>query len=523
MHRRRFCAALAGVPATLVLPSLARAQTADSPIPELPADAASFDRGWLVDLARRVAGKPYHPNERPLPPSLSGLDWDQYQAISFDADHALWRDTDLLFQAQFFHLGLFFHDPVRLFEVVDGEARPIEYNAALFHYGATGFDPPLPDDLGFAGFRLHFHTNFDLDMVAFLGASYFRAVTGTYQYGLSARGLAVKTGLPEPEEFPIFRAFWLERPAPGQAFVRVHALLDGPSVAGAYSFVIEPGMATVMDVTATLFPRARIDRLGIAPLTSMYQTGENDRRQANDFRPEIHDSDGLSLWTGAGEWVWRPLVNPTTVRVNSFVDENPRGFGLMQRDRAFANYQDDGVFYERRPSLWVEPRGPWGRGAVQLVEIPTEDETFDNIVAFWNPERPAEPGDEINIAYRLHWCLEPPIEPPLATVRASRTGIGGVVGQPREYYSRKFVVDFAGGDLSMLPDDAAVEPVITVSRGMVELPSARPLHAIRGRRAIFDLRPTEDTREPIDMRLFLRLDGRPLTETWVYQWAPPAP
>jgi len=275
-----------------------------------------------------------------------------------------------------------------------------------------------------------------------------------------------------------------------------------------------------MEVDAALYPRKEIERLGIAPCTSMFQTGENDRRMANDWRPEIHDSDGLAMYTGTGEWIWRPLNNPQQLRFNSFSDNNPRGFGLLQRDRDFDHYQDDGVFYERRPCLWVEPKTGWGAGAVQLAEIPTVDETFDNIVAFWNPAAKPQPGQELLFGYRLYWGANPPSQPPLARCIATRTGIGGIVGQKRKTFSRRFAVDFAGGDLALLDPRTKVEPVISVSGGKVEVTSARPLSQVHGYRAMFDLVP-DATTTPITMRLFLSSNGQPLSETWLYEWVPP--
>ena len=368
---------------------------------------------------------------------------------------------------------------------------------------------------------MQYHTDWQRDVVAFLGASYFRAVGAELQYGLSARGLAIDCGMERPEEFPVFREFWFERPLPDADHLIVHALLDSPSVAGAYRFDIVPGNTLQMEVDCALYPRQAIERLGIAPLTSMFQHGENDGRMARDWRPEIHDSDGLSLWTGSGEWIWRPLANPAQLRFNAYADENPRGFGLLQRDRDFDHYQDDGVFYEKRPSLWIEPKAGWGRGSVHLVELPTPDETLDNIVAYWNPEDKPQAGQEWLFSYRMFWGTRMPHASPLAHVAATRTGIGGVIGQRRTYFSWRFVIDFAGGPLGMLGTAAAVEPVISASRGEIEIPSARPLHALAGYRAIFDLRPTDESPEPINLRVYLRLNGKPLSETWLYQWTPP--
>lgn len=277
----------------------------------------------------------------------------------------------------------------------------------------------------------------------------------------------------------------------------------------------------MMDVTATLFSRDDIQQLGLAPLTSMYMVGENDRRMANDFRPEIHDSDGLSMRRGNGEWLWRPLTNPADLAISTFVDENPRGFGLLQRDRNFDNYQDDGVYYDRRPNLWVEPTSQWGKGTVRLVEIPTDQEIFDNIVAFWTPEEPVKANQQKDFSYRLYWGNEMPdgMSKPARTI-ATRVGVGGIPGQPAIPKSRKFVIDFAGGDLDLLPNDADVEPVISVSSGTIQRPAARPIKEYNGWRVNFDL--IWDGSDPIDLRCYLRFGGNALTETWIYLWKPPA-
>jgi glucans biosynthesis protein len=482
-----------------------------------------FDYARLKGRARALAASAYRAPSAQLPEALKALDYDRYQMIRSRHAHALWAADRLRFRAEFFHLGMLFHHPVHIHQIANGQAQEIAYDPDMFDYAASGLrGAALPRDLGFAGFRVFSQADPTRDRAAFLGASYFRAVGAEMQYGLSARGLAVDTGMERPEEFPMFTHFWLERPARDSGRLSVYALLDSPSVAGAYRFDIVPGANLVMDVDAALYPRKEIERLGVAPLTSMYHYGENDRRMADDWRPEVHDSDGLAMWTGAGEWIWRPLVNPPALRFNAHADESPRGFGLMQRDRDFEHYQDDGVFYERRPSLWVEPRGNWGKGSVQLVEIPTIGETFDNIVAFWNPADRPRAGEERLFSYRLHWGSRPAFGAPLARAVATRTGMGGVVGHRREHFSWRFVVDFAGGRLARLPRDAKVEPVITVSRGSVEIPAARPLASIRGYRASFDVRPADADTAPVDIRLYLRTANEALSETWLYQWSPPA-
>ena len=490
----------------------------------LATGADAFDFAALKGRARALAGAAYAPPEKLALQFLRELTYDQYQSIGFRHDHALWAQTQSAFRLEFFHCGRGFKEPVELFELVGGEARAIRYRPDMFKFDGSGIDPrQLPADLPFAGFRVHTATNWRDDVAVFLGASYFRArASDSRQFGLSSRGLAIDTAL-DIEEFPRFVAFWFERPAPESRTLVFYGLLDSVSATGAYRFALTPGVPQAMEVDAAVYPRKAIRRLGLAPLTSMYQCGENDRRMANDWRPEIHDSDGLAICTGKGEWLWRPLNNPSAARISSYLDASPRGFGLLQRDRNFEHYQDDGVFYDRRPSAWVEPKGDWARGAIQLVELTAPNETFDNIVAYWNPAVPPQPGDELLYGYRMYWGTQLPAGPTLAQTVATRTGLGGVVGHNREYFSWRFAVDFAGGELAALAKSTEVEPVVTVSGGTVETPSARPLQSTGGFRVMFDLKPPDDSVEPIDVRLFLRHRNQPLTETWMYQWTPPTP
>jgi glucans biosynthesis protein len=349
--------------------------------------------------------------------------------------------------------------------------------------------------------------------VVFLGASYFRAVGRGQRYGISSRGVAIDTGLPKQEEFPSFRHFWLERPAPGAGEIGMHALLDGPSVTGACSFKIRPGDATVMDVEATLYPRQAIELLGIAPLTSMFLFGPNDRQGVDDFRPQVHDSEGLQIWSGTGEWFWRPLVNPQQLRLSLFSDKDPKGFGLMQRTRAFEEYEDLEARYGLRPSLWVEPLEGWGQGHVRLIEIPSPAEVNDNIVAFWVPRAPVEAGSEWRFKNRLYWSMEAPVRPDLAQTAATRVGMGG---PPPDGESRRFVIDFQGGQAKDLPPDAPVEAAVTISNGELTQLVTRKNDVTGGWRVSFDLHPGGS--DPVELRCTLRLGDKPLSETWVYQW-----
>ena len=524
MHRRQVLGRALG---------LAAAPFTSAIVGRVPAYAATlgkpqpFDFAALKGEARALAQAPYRPPHAEMPDALAHLGYDAYQSIRFRPSQGLWAREGLNFQLQFFHRGFEFGKRVRMFEVADGQAREIAYEPSMFDLRESGLDArALPPDLGFAGFRIHYHTNWDADVAAFLGASYFRAVgSDSRQYGVSARGLAIDTGSDHAEEFPDFTAFWFERPAAGSGRLTFYASLDSPSVAGAYRFDLFPGATLSIDVDAALYPRRPIERLGIAPLTSMYLYGENDRRKADDWRPEIHDSDGLSMYTGTGEWIWRPLTDPAGVHLYSYLDRDPRGFGLMQRDRNFDHYQDDGARYERRPSLWVEPRASagthWGEGAVKLLEYAARDETIDNIAAFFMPARVPKAGDELLYSYRMHWGLGVESDTALARVVATRTGVGGVVGQPRTHFSWRFAVDFAGGELATIGKEGTVEPVIAASCGKIELASARPQFESKGYRAMFDLALFDDSLEPIDLRMYLRTGTEPLSETWMYQWTPP--
>lgn len=509
---------------SLLLPLLANARRTSDFAGDAAAPWSPFDFAVLKGMARSLSSLPPAPASAHDATQLARLDYDRYQRLQFRHEKALWYDEQRGFRVEFFHVGRGFMEPVRMFEVENGRARELLYRPELFDLASAGIEPAsVPRSLGFAGFRVQAASSWHTDVTSFLGASYFRAVgSDTRQFGLSARGLALNSGR-DPEEFPRFTSFWLERPAQDARTFVVYALLDSRSTTGAYRLEITPGASQIMDVDVALYPRAALDSLGVAPLTSMYLTGENDRRQATDWRPEIHDSDGLSIRTSDGEWIWRPLSNPPSPRINAFLDKRPSGFGLLQRDRDFDHYQDDGVFYHRRPSLWVEPKGDWGPGAVELVELPTPDELNDNVVAYWTPAEKPAPGSELLLSYRLYWGTHLPSTPPLAHTVATRTGIGGVVGQVRRRFSWRFAIDFSGGELATLAADANVEPVISATRGCVQLASARPLRSIDGYRAMFDVEPNDEDPEPINLRLFLRLNGQPLTETWLYQWLPPSP
>ena len=262
--------------------------------------------------------------------------------------------------------------------------------------------------------------------MAFLGASYFRFLGRGQRYGLSARGLAIGGGRRLNEEFPYFREFWIETPDPNAETITIYALLDGESATGAFRFDLVPGQDTYLETSVTLFARKTIPTVGLAPLSSMFFVGKNDRRFSDDFRSELHDSDGLLMHTGAGEWIWRPLSNPLAPSVSAFMDRDPRGFGLLQRDRNFSDYQDLDLAYELRPSYWIEPRDNWGEGKVELLELPTGDETNDNIVVAWAPKDAIEAGKSLSYAYRITaLTMDQALSPggrTVATFRVCRAG-----------------------------------------------------------------------------------------------------
>ncbi len=479
---------------------------------------AKFGFETVRERARRLAAQPLRPPPDDVPGWLRRLSYDEMRRIEFDGRRSFWLGEKLPFQLQFLHPGFLHTQTVHLEEVRDGRATPIAFRREYFQYRGLEVGE-LPPTMGFAGFRFMYPLGgpgTDLSEAgAFVGASYFRFLCRDSAYGLSARGLALDTGEPTPEEFPRFTEYWFERPAADARTLTVCALLESESVTGAYRFTVEPGETTTVHVKASVFVRKGVKVFGVAPLTSMFWRGENTPRGPEDFRPEVHDSDGLLLRTGAGEWIWRPLANPRQVRVSSFADENPRGFGLLQRDRDFENYQDLEARYHARPSAWVEPVGDWGRGAVRLLEIPTRSETDDNIAALWVPARAPAAGESVDLEYRLHWSLDR-IAPPAGFVRATRHGNSAIYEPGFE----RFVVDFDGAKLRALEAGARVEHALTVGAGAALKHGGVQRNPINGTwRVAFMLKPDGSGR-PVELRCFLKAGNDALTETWSYLWQP---
>jgi glucans biosynthesis protein len=476
------------------------------------ASETQFGASYVRQIAQETANAPYRDPDNKLPKPLQDLDYDRYRAIRFLPDRALWRSEKLPFQVQFFHRGFLYTNKVDIFEVSDGKVTKIPYRPDAFSFG--NMEPPPADiDLGFAGFRLHAPINrpdyYD-EICVFLGASYFRAVAKGQIYGLSARGLSINTGDAKGEEFPFFKTFWIEKPSSNASSIVVHALLDSKSAAAAYRFTIRPGGATVFDVEMSIYPRVEMKNVGLAPMTSMFFFGPNDRNEVDDFRPAVHDSDGLAILNGRGEQIWRPLNNPRDLQISEFSDLNPRGFGLIQRSKDFAAYQDLESHFERRPSVWVEPIGDWGEGVVKLIEIPTKEEIHDNIASFWQPKAPLQAKREHNYTYRLHWTSDLPTDSRLA--RFSRTAIGasGDAG-------KLFVLDLAGDKLKGV-EPGTVRGVVSAGKSEIKNVVTQPNPETGGWRLSFELSVNDAT--SVELRAMLMQNDEPLSEVWIYRWTP---
>jgi glucans biosynthesis protein len=505
---------------TLTLLATIPLSSASAPFesPRQQAYPAPFDFETVQRLAQQRASQPYRIIGSKLPESLAKISYDDYREIRFKPASALWHNATL-FEVQFFHRGFSFDRAVNIWEVTDDGALPVHYDPSQFDFGKAGPPKDVSPDLGYAGFRVHYplHTpTYKDELIVFLGASYFRMLGRNQSYGASARGLAIDVATTAGEEFPYFTDFWLVRPQPEQRSLTLYALLDSPSLAGAYRFELRPGTMSAIEVTATLYPRKTVDKLGIAPLTSMFLFGKDrPTRQFDDYRPEVHDSDGLLAQTGSGEWLWRPLVNPHSLTVVSFSDQTPRGFGLAQRERDFNRYLDDEAHYEKRPSYWVTPLGNWGAGAVELVEIPSDEEIHDNIVAYWVPSTPLRPRRPFSFSYLLTAYSTSPMWPPGGRAIATRTT---ATARGKTDNARRLLVDFAGGDLDVLGDAQPVSPQIQSRGGDVSEVTLQRIPESGAWRLTFKVAPKGN--QPVDLRCYLTLYGEALTETWTYLWTP---
>ena len=492
-----------------------------------PTSAAEASQPTLYDTvtnrAKILAKGDFKALVTHIPEPLAKMDYDQYRSIRFRPDASLWRN-EAMFEVQLFHAGFLFKEPVILH--VSGDA-PLQFKQEFFNY--DGKAAPLagiaPKDIGFAGFRLHYPLNnnqYKDEFAVFQGASYFRIVGPGQAYGLSARGLAIDTAEPKGEEFPVFREFWLLKPTPTEKHLVLYALMDSPSVTGAYRFDMYPGNPNLVKITARVFARKDVNKVGFAPLTSMFLFGENsvNTHKFDDFRPEVHDSDGILMQASSGEWIWRALTNHRALHVSSLGDTNPLGFGMMQRDRDFDNYLDTEAHYEKRPSIWITPDNEWGKGRVELVEIPSDSEANDNMVSYWVPEKALKAGDSQEFKYTLRTLDADVPEQTVAKVLRTRTGWGAVAaqGNPPPKSKRQFAIDFQGGDLGRLPANAVVEADLSKNSGNFSDLHVTKLPDGKTYRASFKLEP--DGNNPVDMRVFIKSNNKRLSEVWSYVWYP---
>ncbi len=517
MNRRLFLAALAGLSGSAFTggrPSFAQdGESSASP----GADGASggeagkgvaFSFERVVEQARALANEAYAPAAQPLKAPWANLGYDDYRSIRYRSDAQVWRDESRHFTLDLLHPGFRYVAPVEIFVVDKGMALEIPFDPALFNYPDHLSAPDNPDDLTFSGFRVRYPLNrFDYqdEFLVFQGASYFRAIARSQNYGVSARGLAIGSGDAGGEEFPRFSRFWIEKPDVMSSSISIYALLESPSVTGAYRIVATPGLATTISVRHVLFPRTEITNVGIAPLTSMFYFNPSDRGEVDDFRNAVHDSQGLQMINGKGERLWRPLANPQSLQISAFGDENPIGFGLTQRERSFAYYQDREARYDLRPSVWIEPESSWGEGAVQLVEIPVSNEFNDNIVAFWRPKNSLQPNQEYWYSYRIIWQGEPS-DHGQARVKMTRTGLTPNDG------ARIYKIDFAGpihaeGELAV---DAAASSGKITNISVFNLPDSVDTRVA--------LQFSPEGADIAELRVFLRDDKKSLSETWLYRW-----
>jgi glucans biosynthesis protein len=491
-----------------------RAREADRP-PEPDRPTEPFDRALLEARAAELAMRPHELPSRPESegPAVARLTYDQYRSIRFDPAAAIWRGENRDFVVDLLYPGFVFEVPVNINLVVGRTARRVLFDDDIFSYGSDARPPVVASGnfAGYSGFRVRAPINapdYLDDFLIFQGASYFRGVAKGQLFGLFARGLAIRTARSDPgEEFPYFTDFWIERPPEQAQQIVIHALLQSPSVVGAYTFTARPGEETIVDVQAKLFPRVDLTAFGIAPLTSMFMFDASNRARFDDYRDAVHDSDGLQMLTGRGERLWRPLANPRTLKGSYFPDEHPKGFGLVQRKRQFADYNDPEAQFDRHPSLWVEPAGEWGAGHVELIEIPSPRRPNDNIVAYWQPRTPLAAGQSAEFSYRLRFTAEP-LDDSLARVVATRVGQSlNAEGQ------RSFVIDFKGaGDVP-----GNLVPEVSSSAGKVFAPHGHVVAQTGAYRVEFELDPGRE--DLIELRTVLYSNGQPWGETWLYQWS----
>jgi periplasmic glucans biosynthesis protein len=472
-------------------------------------DGMRFDPAAIVEAARLLARRPFTPSQNALPDPFSNMNYETYLGIRHNPDRMVWKDENRPFQIEPLHRGFVYTAPVGISLVEEGTVKRVVYDTGRFTYGRLAPAANLPD-LGFSGFRLMTGGENSREIAIFQGGTFFRAIARGQTMGVMARALALRTGDARGEEFPVFRAFWIERPGHDHMIV-IHAVADSESATAAFRFTIRAGDITIMDTEATVFARTALDHIGFAPMQGTFLFAPNKRRGVDDLRPAVHEASGMQMLTGRGEWLWRPFNNPEQLQISSFIDENPRGFGLVQRERDFAQFQDEDQAFERRPTLWVEPIGDWGPGAVQLLEIPSDNEVNDNMIAYWRPRTPLAANSETSFAYRQFWCWSPPERPALAQASGFRVGRGSSGRR------RRMMVEFAG-EAFAAEQTADLRLSLSATPGQIINPRLTFQPHRKTARVSFELDPGSDTTS--EMRLTIENGERPLTETWLYRWTP---
>ncbi|HZL77323.1 MAG TPA: glucan biosynthesis protein G, partial [Candidatus Limnocylindrales bacterium] len=499
-------------------------------------ESAEVNLDYVAQRALDRARAPFHSPHVELPAVLrpENLDYNKYRQIEFRHDRALWAAAGLPFRVEFFHPGYIYHEPVHVNEFTPTHTQPIRFVQDFFNYHQLNIARQIPTDTGYAGFRVLNQLNapdrWD-ELGSFLGASYFRLLGKNLRYGESARGLALDSGEGDrPEEFPIFTDWWLGKPSSDDNELRLYAILDSVSCAGAYEFFIRPGETTTASIKAVLYFRAPakvaavnkdrkpIKTIGLAPLTSMFWFGKDTERKFDDYRTEVHDSDGLLVHMGNGEILWRPLDNPPATRHQVFSAPNLRGFGLLQRERNFAAYQDMFNLYHQVPSVWVELDGNWGEGDLHLVELSTGYEGLDNIVAFWDPKNKPAPLQPFRFGYTLHW------EGGDADLKRSENRVVSTrIGPDAQFKgARQFVIDFDGPKLDAISEDKPPVAIANCSAGAAIVDNFVTRNTFLGTwRVILKMQPKAGSHEAIDLRCTLQQGTNVVSETWTYQWSPP--
>lgn len=476
-----------------------------------PPEGAPFSGASLADMARVLSAKPFSAPNTDLPGPLSNLNFEGYAAIRAKPEGLIWNDESSAFVIEPLHRGFIYNTPMQINLVEDGVARRLNYDASKFVFGGVNLPSP-PAKLDFSGFRvLRRNDRGELqELAVFQGASFFRSLAPGQTFGVTARGLSIRIGDGRGEEFPLFRAVWIEKASRSSNALTINALLDSDSLAGAYRFTLHPGDATIIDVECSLFPRAALENYGLATMSATCLFNPLDRRGDDDVRDAAEELTGLQMLTGAGEWVWRPATNRNNLQISEFVDSNPKGFGFLQRNRDFDDFYDLTQHWERRPSLWVEPIGDWGPGSVELVEIPSDNENAQNMIAFWRSKVPLLKGQQADFAYRQFWCWSPPAKPQVAAVSGSRGGHGAAAKQ------RRFLVEFRGDALGDAARVADLKANLTIFPGKIAALRTYPAPERKACYVQFDIDLAGET--ACEMRLTLEAQGAPLSETWLYRW-----